>query len=151
MKKLLFSLLLLIPLSAIADETTKGWYFSKGGAYMVKDSIYKDIYAAIYSLDTDEIRVYFYFLDPKECESEEISEHKPIYINKKLVKYAQLCVGYKRMLFPSTKEGHIYLLNEFKKRNFVEVKGLNSKIIALFSAKNFIRSVNELKAIKKAI
>lgn len=149
MKKLTLKLLIFtlaaLPLSTFADGEIDAWYTSKGNEYLVRDSINGSLHALLSIANSGKPNVYIVMYD-SECEgaSTEIISHNPLYINNTLTQYRQYCNGERRVFMPATEAGRAHIIQEFKLRNFVEIKTHNQDFRALFSAKNFTHYLNEI-------
>ncbi|AUW38442.1 hypothetical protein AL543_21015 [Vibrio mimicus] len=88
--------------------------------------------------------VYFQFWE-EECSSllgDGVQAHDPIKVNGQLVRMLQSCDGKWRTIFAASDKGRDYIINQFKKKNFVELKGYDDSYKLLFSAKNFTKLFN---------
>lgn len=148
---LLFSSMVVSGVSNAAGEI-ESWYKSEGGEYLVRDSIHGELHSQLSTSKVGNISVYLFYLDSScEGKNSDVVAHDPLLINDKLVRYLQYCDGSRRYFFPATTEGRNYLINEFIKRDFVEIKTYNKDFSSLFSAKGFTKLYNQMKAKEEAI
>ncbi len=137
---------------ALAEGETEAWYLSNGDELLVQESLHQSLYALLSVSEANEVSVYLFF-DDEDCltESGDIYDHNPLLINNQLVKISQYCDEERRYFFPSSKKGRDYLINEFKRRNVVEVKSHDESFRTLFSAKGFTKLYREIVFDSQAI
>ncbi|EHD2271104.1 MULTISPECIES: hypothetical protein [Vibrio] len=137
-------ILSILSFSAVSGSEVDAWYTSKGGDYLVKDSIHGVTYGLIGVSKAGDMTVYFQFWE-EECSSllgDGVQAHDPIKVNGQLVRMLQSCDGKWRTIFAASDKGRDYIINQFKKKNFVELKGYDDSYKLLFSAKNFTKLFN---------
>lgn len=123
----IFTLFLtLLSFTALSNSEVDDWSTSKGGGeYLVKDSIHGIAYGLIGVSKAGNMAVYVQFWDEK-CSSilgNGVQAHDPVKVNGKLVRMLQSCDGYWRTIFAASDKRREYVINQFKKKNFVELKG----------------------------
>lgn len=131
--------LLLSPLLH-ADEEIEEWYTSKGGEYLVKDSVHGNLYALLSNSQSGEPSVYIIMYD-EDCkdQSDDIISHNPLYVNGVLTRYQQYCDSddERRYFLPATEAGRSNLVKEFKEKKFVEIKSHNDDFNFIFTGQGF--------------
>ncbi|MFC5077536.1 hypothetical protein VTH8203_04599 [Vibrio thalassae] len=148
-----FALLLLcLPFYSHSADEDKEWYTSKGGEYLVRDSLHGNLHALLSTSKSGTQSVYIVMRD-SDCvdQSSDIISHDPIYINGTLTRYNQYCDGERRYFMPATRAGRENLLNEFKLKNVVKVKTYDGDTTFSFSAKGFTAKLKALNVSKKGI
>lgn len=130
---------------ASAESEVDAWYLSKSDEYMVRDSINGNLHATMSTSKAGTPYVYI-FMHDSDCEKDDgnITTHNPLKINGVLTRYNQYCDGSRRYFLPATDAGREHLINEFKKRNFVEVATHDDSFRSLFSAKGFTDIYNKV-------
>ncbi|WP_104401800.1 hypothetical protein [Vibrio penaeicida] len=137
-------ILSILSFSALSSSEVDAWYTSKGGDYLVKESIHGVAYGLIGVSKAGDMAVYFQFWE-EECFSllgDGVKAHDPIKVNNQLVRMLQSCNGNWRTIFAASDKGRKYIINQFKKKKFVELKGYDDSYRLLFSAKNFTKLFN---------
>ena len=143
--KLIMLVFIFVSGVANAENEVDGWYLSKGGDYLVRDSIKGNIHAKIGVAKSGKVYVYFNMFD-SDCkgDSGDIISHNPLYINDTLTRYSQYCDKEERYFLPATEAGHNHLISEFKLKSFVEVRLHDGSGKLLFSAKGFTDAFNKV-------
>ncbi|MBE4618264.1 hypothetical protein [Vibrio navarrensis] len=135
-----------------AEGEIESWYLSKGGEYLVRESIDGSLYSLLSTSKAGDLTVYMFMFDAScKDENSDVINHNPLYVNNKLVRFSQYCDGERRYFFPSSDAGRNHIVNEFKKKEFVEVKAHDNSYTKLFSAKGFTKIYNEMKLKSEAI
>jgi len=146
------SVTVLSSFSVLAESEVEAWYISKGNEYLVRDSIHGNLHALLSIAKSGKPSVYIIMFD-SDCEesSGDIISHNPIYVNGTLTRYQQYCDGQRRYFMPATEAGRSHIVNEFKLRNFVEIKTHDESGRFLFSAKGFSNFLQKLKLDQQGI
>ncbi|WP_087025827.1 hypothetical protein [Thaumasiovibrio subtropicus] len=137
---------------AFAAEETEAWYLSNGDEYLVQEALHESLYALLSISEGDEVSVYLFF-DDEDCLTEDgdVYEHNPLLINGQLVKMSQYCDDIRRYFFPSSEAGRKHLIDQFIKKNVVEIKSHDDSFRTLFSAKGFTKLYRKMLFENEAI
>jgi len=128
-----------------AEDEVDAWYLSKGGEYLVRESINGYMHALMSTAKSGKPYVYLVAHDP-DCEKDpgNVIGHNPLYVNGVLTRYSQYCDGSRRYFLPATDAGRMHVINEFKQKKFVEITTHDGGFKALFSAKGFTDIYNKV-------
>ncbi|WP_434565678.1 hypothetical protein QFW85_10895 [Vibrio chagasii] len=138
--------------SMYAEGEIEQWYLSKGGEYLVRESINGSLHSLLSTSKAGDLNVYIFMFDSScENKSTDVINHDPLYVNNKLVRFSQYCDDDRRYFYPSSEAGRNHMISEFKKRDFVEVKAHDNSYRTLFSAKGFTKIYNDLNLKSEAI
>lgn len=149
MKKIAMSLTMALSVffvgAANAETEVDAWYLSKGNEYLVKEATGSTLYGLVSISKGGKPFVYIVNFD-KDCEGSDsnIIRHDPLLINGVLTRFNQYCEGTRRYFLPASDAGREHIINEFKKKNFVEVAAHDGKYKFLFSAKGFTDAYNKV-------
>jgi len=146
------TLLITVSFHSHAENEDKYWYTSKGGEFLVRDSLSGNLHALLSTSKSGKYSVYIIMFDSScKDKSSEILSHNPIYINDVLTRYQQYCDGERRYFMPATNAGRENLLKEFRLKNVVKVRTHDGQSNFSFSAKGFVAKLDELKLSSKGI
>ena len=135
-----------------AEAEIESWYLSKGGEYLVRESIDGSLHSLLSTSKAGNVTVYMFMFDTScKDENSDVINHNPLYVNNTLVRFSQYCDGERRYFYPSSDAGRNHMINEFIKKDFVEVKAHDNSYTKLFSAKGFTKIYNEMKLKSEAI